>query len=102
MFQIVDFSSINDLKFTYVRLQFQKFFPGVIPPDPHDKGEGRGREGREGRGGEGRGGEGRGGEGGEGRDGINQDGVVNPPPNTNPGYGPARSSLVLNNNKRIL
>jgi hypothetical protein len=69
MFQIVDFSSINDLKFTYVRLQFQNFFPGVIPPDPHDKGEGRGREGRgrrEGRGGEGRGGEGRGGMGWDG------------------------------------
>jgi hypothetical protein len=75
MFQIVDFSSINDLKFTYVRLQFQKFFPGVIPPDPHDKGEGRGRkggEGKEGKEGEGRrGGEGRGGEGREGWDGVN-------------------------------
>jgi hypothetical protein len=57
MFQIVDFSSINDIKFTYVRLQFQNFFPGVIPPDPHDKGDGRGRErrGRKERG-EGRGG----------------------------------------------
>jgi hypothetical protein len=64
MFQIVDFSSINDLKFTYVHLQFQKFFPEVTPPDPHDKGEGRVRErmGRKGgRGGEKRGGEGRGG-----------------------------------------
>jgi hypothetical protein len=50
MFQIVDFSSINDLKFTYVRLQFQKFFPGVIPPDPDDKGEGKGKEGKEGEG----------------------------------------------------
>jgi hypothetical protein len=59
VFQIVDFSSINDLKFTYVHLQFQNFFPGVIPPDPHDKGEGR-----EGKGGEGR--EGRGGMGGMG------------------------------------
>jgi hypothetical protein len=63
MFQIADFSSINDLKFTYVRLQFQKFFPGVIPPDPHYKGEGRGRKGGEGRE---RGGE-RGGRGKEGR-----------------------------------
>jgi hypothetical protein len=51
MFQIVHFSSINDLKFTYVRLHFQKIFPGDIPPDPHYKGEGRGseRKGREGR-----------------------------------------------------
>jgi hypothetical protein len=64
VFQIVDFSSINDLKFTYVHLQFQKFFPGVIPPDPDDKGEGRERRGGEGKGGEGR--EGRGGEEGEG------------------------------------
>jgi hypothetical protein len=69
VFQIVDFSSVNDLKFTYVHLQFQNFFPGVIPPDPHDEGEGRAREmrGRKGRGGEGR--EGRGGEGGEGKEG---------------------------------
>jgi hypothetical protein len=64
VFQIVDFSSVNDLKFTYVHLQFQKFFPGVIPPDPHYKGEGRERErrGREG----GEGGEGRGGRDGMG------------------------------------
>jgi hypothetical protein len=54
VFQIVDFSSINDLKFTYVHLQFQKFFPEVIPPDPHDKGEGRERRGGEGKRGEGR------------------------------------------------
>jgi hypothetical protein len=69
LFQIVDFSSVNDLKFTYVHLQFQKFFRGYTP-DSHFKVEGRGeegkggdgREGGEGRGGEGRGGEGRGGE----------------------------------------
>jgi hypothetical protein len=70
MFQIVDFSSVNDLKFTYVHLQFRKFFPGVIPPDPHGEGEGRARErrGRKGRGGEGREGrERKGREGGEGR-----------------------------------
>jgi hypothetical protein len=58
VFQIVDFSSINDLKFTYVHLQFQKFFPGVIPRTPMIKGrggkEGRGRERRGRKGGEGR------------------------------------------------
>jgi hypothetical protein len=62
VFQIVDFSSISDLKFTYVHLQFQKFFSAGITPDPHDKWEGRerregkerrqGKEGKEGRGGE--------------------------------------------------
>jgi hypothetical protein len=82
VFQIVDFSCVNDLKFTYVRLQFQKIFPGVIPLDPHDKGEERERRGGEGKGGQGKGGEGRGGEGREGWDGVN------PPPKTNPGYGP--------------
>jgi hypothetical protein len=61
VFQIVDYSSVNDLKFIYMHLQFQKFFPGVIPPDPHNKGEGRG---------------------GEGGMGVN-------PPKTNPVYGPA-------------
>jgi hypothetical protein len=76
VFQIVDFSSINDLKFTYVHLQFQNFFPGVIPPDPHDKGRGgKGGRGRERRGR-------KGGEEREGWDGVN-------PPKTNPGYGPA-------------
>jgi hypothetical protein len=75
MFQIVDFSSINDLKFTYVRLQFQKFFPRLYPWTPHYKGEGRRRERR----------------GGEGSKGWDE---VNPPPNTNPGYGP-----VINSNK---
>jgi hypothetical protein len=69
VFQIVDFSSINDLKFTYVHLQLQKLFPGVIPPDPHDKGEGK----------EGRGRERRGRKGGEGRK-EGWDGV-NPPEN---------------------
>jgi hypothetical protein len=62
VFQIVDFSSINDLKFTYVHLQFKKIFPGVIPPDPHDKGEGRGGKEKEGK----KGREGRGGKGGMG------------------------------------
>jgi hypothetical protein len=28
---------------------FKKIFPGVIPPDPHDKGEGKERRGGEGR-----------------------------------------------------
>jgi hypothetical protein len=52
VFQIVDFSSINDLKFTYMHLQFQNFFPGVIPQNPMIKGRGgKGGEGREGRGG---------------------------------------------------
>jgi hypothetical protein len=64
VFQIVDFSSVNDLKFTYVRLQFQKNFPGVIPPDPHDKREERERRG------EGKGGQGKEGEEREGRDGM--------------------------------
>jgi hypothetical protein len=59
VFQIVDFCSVNDLKFTYVHQQFQKFFPGVIPPDPMIKG----------RGGQGKGGEGKGGEAKEGREG---------------------------------
>jgi hypothetical protein len=65
MFQIVDFSSINDLKFTYVRLQFQIFFPGVIPRTPMIKGRGRERRGRKG-GREGRTDERRGGEEREG------------------------------------
>jgi hypothetical protein len=55
---------------------FKNIFPGVIPPDPHDNGEGRGRERRGRKRGEGRGGEER-----EGWDGVN-------PPKTNPGYGP--------------
>jgi hypothetical protein len=76
VFQIVDFSSIHDLKFTYVHLQFQKFFPEVIPPDPHDKGEGRER-------GEGKGKERK----GRGWDGVN-------PPKTNPGYGPIYRQIV--------
>jgi hypothetical protein len=63
VFQIVDFCSGNDLKFTYVHLQFQKFFPGDISPDPHDKGEG-------GKGGDGMGKEGKEEEVREGRDGI--------------------------------
>jgi hypothetical protein len=66
VFQIVDFSSVNDLKFTYAHLQFQKNFPGVIPPDPRDKGRKKG-------------GEGKGGEGREGKGGMGWYGV-NPPP----------------------
>jgi hypothetical protein len=75
VFQIVDFSSINDLKFTYVHLQFQKkIFQGLYPRTPMIKGrgkggEGKGREGREGREGK----EGRGRKGGDwrkGRDGM--------------------------------
>jgi hypothetical protein len=53
VFQIVDFSSISDLKFTYKHFQFQKILSAGITPDPHDKGEGKekwGGEGREGRG----------------------------------------------------
>jgi hypothetical protein len=51
VFQIVDFSSVNDLKFTYVLLQFQNFFRGYTP-DLHDKG--RGGEGKGGKEAEGR------------------------------------------------
>jgi hypothetical protein len=47
VFQIVDFSSINDLKFTYMHLQFQNSFSRGYTPGPHDKGEGRGRKGGE-------------------------------------------------------
>jgi hypothetical protein len=87
MFQIVDFSSVNDLKFTYVHLQFQKFFPGVIPRTPMVKGregQGKGGEGKGGEAKEGRGG-GKGKEGREGREGGR--GWGEPPPKTNPGYG---------------
>jgi hypothetical protein len=80
VFQIVDFSSISDLKFTYVHLQFQKFFRGYNPRTPMIKGkEGKGGEGRKG-GKERREGR-RGGEQWKGWDGVN-------PPKTNPGYGP--------------
>jgi hypothetical protein len=59
LFQIVNFNSVNNLKFTYVPLLFQ-IFSGVIPPDTRNKGEGRGEDGRVGREGrkEGRGGDG--------------------------------------------
>jgi hypothetical protein len=67
VFQIVDFSSIHYLKFTYVHLQFLKFFSRVIPRTPMIKG--RGGEGMEGRGGKGGMGWGE-------------------PQKTNPGYGP--------------
>jgi hypothetical protein len=62
VFQIVDFSSVNDLKFTYVHLQFQKIFRGLYPRTPMIKGRG-------GKGGEGKGKEGKEGEGREGWDG---------------------------------
>jgi hypothetical protein len=78
VFQIVDFSSINDLKFTYVHLQFQIFFRGYNPRTPMIKG-------REGKGGEGK--ERRGRKGGEGR-GANEGMGWGEPPKTNPGYGP--------------
>jgi hypothetical protein len=70
VFQIVDFSSISDLKFTYVHLQFQKILFVGITPGPHDKGEGREKRGGEGkdRGKERRGR--KGGEGSKGRDGM--------------------------------
>jgi hypothetical protein len=71
VFQTVDFSSANDLKFTYMHLQYKKNFLGVITSDPRDKGDGRGREGR--------GGEGRGREGMRWAE----------PPKTNPVYGTA-------------
>jgi hypothetical protein len=63
VFQIVDFSSISDLKFTYVHISnFKKFFRGYNPRTPMIKGrEGKGGEGKERRQGkvgkEGRGGE---------------------------------------------
>jgi hypothetical protein len=63
IFQIVDFSSGNDLKFTYMHLQFQFFFGGYTP-GPHNKRDGRGGKGWEGR------------------------GLDEPPPKTNPVYGP--------------
>jgi hypothetical protein len=64
VFQIVDFSSISDLKFTYVHLQFQKILFAGITLEPHDKGEGRGRKGGKERRGR------KGGEGSKGRDGM--------------------------------
>jgi hypothetical protein len=72
VFQIVDFSSIKDLKFTYMHLQFQKMFRAYTP-DPHDKGEGENegeRKGKDSNGKESKEGEGREGEGREGRDGM--------------------------------
>jgi hypothetical protein len=68
VFQIVDFSSTSDLKFTYVHLQFQKFFRGYNPRTLMIKGRerkgGRGRKGgKEMRGR-------KGGEGSKGRDGM--------------------------------
>jgi hypothetical protein len=82
VFQIVDFSSISDLKFTYVHLQFKKnSFRGYNPRTPMIKGrEGKRGEGKERRQGK-EGKEGRGGELRKGWDGVN-------PPKTNPGYGP--------------
>jgi hypothetical protein len=54
VFQIVDFTSINDLKFTYVHLQLQKIFPQVIPSIKGRGKEGRARETMGRKGGEGR------------------------------------------------
>jgi hypothetical protein len=87
VFQIVDLSSINDLKFTYVYLQFKKNFSEGLYPGPHDKGKGRERRGGEGKGGQGRGREGRGGKGRGGKGGM---GWGEPRPKTNPDYGPVR------------
>jgi hypothetical protein len=69
VFQIVDFSSISDLKFTYVHLQFQKILSaGITPRTPMIKGrEGKSGEGKERRQGK-EGKEGR--EGSKGRDGM--------------------------------
>jgi hypothetical protein len=64
VFRIVDFSSVNDLKFTYVHLQFKNFSRGLYPRNPIIKGRGGKRRGKEGRDG----------------DGMN-------PPKTNPVYG---------------
>jgi hypothetical protein len=64
VFRSVDFCVQNELKFTYVYLQFQKFFRGLYPRTPVKKG--RGREGGEGPGRRGRKGE-KGGAGKQGR-----------------------------------
>jgi hypothetical protein len=75
VFQIVDFCSVNDLKFTYAHLQFQNYLPGVIPRTPVIKGmggKGRGRRGEEGR---------------DGREGRGWDESSK----TNSVYGPAKS-----------
>jgi hypothetical protein len=64
VFRSVDFCVQNELKFTYVHLQFQKFFRGLYPRTPVKKG--RGREGGEGPGRRGRKGE-KGGAGKQGR-----------------------------------
>jgi hypothetical protein len=77
VFLIVDFSSVNDLKLTYVHLQFQ-FFSGVIPRTPVIKERGwkvRGWKGGEGMGRE-----------GKGRDEA---------PKTNPVYGPAYFTSII-------
>jgi hypothetical protein len=59
VFRSVDFCVQNELKFTYVHLQFQKFFRGLYPRTPVKKGRGgeggegpgrRGRKGEKGRG----------------------------------------------------
>jgi hypothetical protein len=47
VFQIVDFSSINDIKFTYVASPISKFFfQALYPRTPMIKGRGRERRGR--------------------------------------------------------
>jgi hypothetical protein len=45
--QSANFHVENELKLTYLHLQFQNF-PGFIPPDPHYKEEGKGWDGRKG------------------------------------------------------
>jgi hypothetical protein len=44
MFQIVDFSSGNNLKFTYVHLQFQIFLRELYSRTPIKRGERGGRD----------------------------------------------------------
>jgi hypothetical protein len=82
VFQIVDFSSISDLKFTYTCISnFNNFFRVYNPRTPMIKGRGGKRgEGKERRHGK-ESKEGRGWEQRKGWDGVNS-------PKTNPGYGP--------------
>jgi hypothetical protein len=68
VFQIADFSSVNDLKFIYVHLQFQNLFPGYNPWTPVIKGWEWGKRG----------------DGRKGREGMGWD----EPPKTNPVHGP--------------
>jgi hypothetical protein len=100
VFQIVDFSYVNDLKFTYVHLQFQ-IFTGVYTLNPRESvTKGKIGEGGDGRGGERRRGEGRGGEG-KGREGRGWDGL-NPPKNKSCLYGPVRVCIAPMDGSRLL